>query len=157
MVLDIFVKDCKYSISCGYSGFALFRSEVLRIWNPELGKLYKQFHDSLLEDSDDRGKLEFMEFYKKYKERKSVEEKIKKILDEYDKPYNEGMRLFTYHSDCDGEINPKECVLLLKSFARVDPEKFEKSLHNQFLRESYDIWLKMLAYAIENKKNIIFG
>ena len=157
MVLDIFVKGCKYSITCGYSGFSLFRCEVLRIWNQELGKLYKQQLDSFLEDSDNDGKLEFPEYFKKYQERKSVVEKIKKILDEYDKPYNEGMRLFAFHSDCDGEISPKECVLLLKSFGRIDPEKFEKSIHNHFLRKSYGIWLKMLAYAIENNKSIIFG
>ena len=51
MVLDIYVKGCKYSISCGYSDFSLFRCEILRIWNQELGKLYKQQHYSFLEDS----------------------------------------------------------------------------------------------------------
>ena len=47
-------------------------------------------------------------------------------MEEYDKPYNEGMKIFAKHSDCDGEITSDECVLLLKSFGRVDPDKFDK-------------------------------
>ena len=85
--------------------------------------------------------------------------KINQILDEYDKPYNEGMKLFANHSESDGEITPEECVLLLKSFNRVDPEKFENTNvdDNEFYRESYDIWKQMMAYAIENNESIIFS
>ena len=88
-----------------------------------------------------------------------IQEQIDKILDEYDKPYNEGMKIFARHSDCDGEITSKECELLLKSFERVDPDKFDNSDEemNEWYRESYDIWLNMLKYAIENNKSIIFG
>ena len=84
---------------------------------------------------------------------------MRKILDEYDAPYNEGMKIFFYHSDCDGEITPDECKLLLKSFERVDPEKFDKSDEdiNEWYRESYEIWKKMMEYAIKNNKSIIFG
>ena len=67
------------------------------------------------------------------------------------------MKLFAFHSDSDGEISPKEIVLFLKSFGRVDPEKFVKTYDNEFLRESYDIWLEMLSYSIENNESIIFG
>ena len=85
--------------------------------------------------------------------------KVNQILDEYDKPYNEGMKLFYYHSDCDGEITPDECVLLLKSFGRVDPEKFDKSNKDDynFAVEGLEIWKKMMNYAIENNKSIFFG
>ena len=88
-----------------------------------------------------------------------VQERINQILEEYDKPYNEGMKIFAYHSDCDGEITPEECVLLLKSFERVDPEKFENNNinDNDIYRESYEIWKKMMAFAIENNKSIIFA
>jgi len=89
----------------------------------------------------------------------SIQERINQILDEYDQPYNEGMKIFANHSDCDGEITPEECVLLLKSFERVDPEKFENTNinDNDFYRESYEIWKKMMAFAIENNKSIIFA
>ena len=157
MVLGINVKGCQYSISCMYSGFALFRYEILRIWNQELGELYKKQHDSAFEDFINRDKLEPFKKFINYQERNIMGEKIKNILDNYDKPYNEGMRIFAFHFDCDGEINPEECVLLLKSFGRIDPEKFVKSEDNEFLRESYDIWLEMLTFAIENNESIIFG
>ena len=88
-----------------------------------------------------------------------LEKKMEKILDEYDKPYNEGMKLFFYHSDCDGEFTPAECELILPAFQRVDPEKFDKSdeYYNKWYRESYVIWIRMLKYAIENNKSIYFG
>ena len=84
--------------------------------------------------------------------------KMEKILDEYDKPYNEGMKIFYYHSDCDGNISSKKCELLLKSFQRVDSEKFDNSdeYDNEWYRESVDIWKKMMTYAIENNKSKIF-
>ena len=67
----------------------------------------------------------------------TVQEQIDNILDEFDKPYNEGMKLFANHSDCDGEFTPDECVLV-------------------WYRESYEVWQKMLIYAIENDQSILF-
>ena len=42
---------------------------------------------------------------------------------------------------------------------RVNPDKFDNSNkeHNEWFRESYDIWIKMLKYAVDNNKSIIFG
>ena len=56
-------------------------------------------------------------------------------------------------------ITPDECVLILKSFGRIYPDKFDKSdeYNNDWYRESYVVWQKILAYAIENDKSIIFG
>ena len=84
---------------------------------------------------------------------------IEQILNNFDKPYNEGMKLLFNHSDCDGEFSPDECVLVLQSFGRVNPAKFDNSTKDtyEWLIESYNIWLKMLNYAIEHNKPIIFG
>ena len=88
----------------------------------------------------------------------NTKERINQILDEYDKPYNEGIKLFYHHLDADGEITPDECVILLKSFGKVDPEKFRKSKKDdyEFVLKGFDKWKKMMSYAIENNKNIIF-
>ena len=136
MVLDVFVEGCDDYMSCQYSGFYKFRCEILRGWNEELGKLYEQKY-----------------FYEKNMN------KMKKILNEYDKPYNEGMKLFFFHSDCDGEFTPAECKLLLKSFEHVDPDKFDNSDKetNSWLKESFEKWINMIKYAIVNNKNIIFA
>ena len=140
MVLDVFVEGCDDSFGCQYSGFGKFRCEIIRGWNEELGELY----ESVLPD---------------YSCSNYTLSKMNKILDEYDKPYNEGMKLFFNHSDSDGEFTPAECELILKSFEHVDPEKFDKSddYYNKWYRESYVVWIRMLKYAIENNKSILFG
>ena len=136
MVLEVYVEGCDDYMSCTYSGFSKFRCEVLRGWNEELGKLYeeKYYYDGNMN-------------------------KMKKILNEYDKPYNEGMKLFCFHSDGDGEFTPAECELLLKSFEHVDPDKFDNSNkeENDWLKESFEKWINMIKYAINNNKSIIFG
>ena len=159
MVLDVFVKGCNESFSCRYTGFSKFRCEILRGWNEELGKLYEKKYGFLWDKSGEL--MGWFEMLDKIKSAESnrIQEQIDKILDEYDKPYNEGMKIFARHSDCEGEITSKECELVLKSFERVDPDKFDNSDEeiNEWYRESYDIWLKMLKYAVENNKSIIFG
>ena len=148
-----------------YSGISKFRTEILRGWNEELGRLYETKLNSMFEAKfgDD-----FCEFMLKHKDNikdgfveyiKSYDARIKKIIDEFDKPYNEGMKIFAYHSDCDGEITPAESELVLKAFMRVSPEKFDDSDKemNQWYRETYETWIKMLKFSIENNKSIIFG
>ena len=160
MVLDVFVEGCSESMSCQYSGFSKFRCEILRGWNEELGQLYeKKFGFIWDRKSENAGFFGLISLLNRTKEFEDIEVKIKRILEEYDKPYNEGMKLFFYHSDCDGEFTPAECELVLKSFNHVDPEKFDKSDEeiNEWLRESYDTWIIMLKYAIENNKSILFG
>ena len=158
MVLDVFVEGCDESFSCRYTGFTKFRSEIFRGWNEELGRLYEQKYAFLFDDNLDVGALGFMGLVKMGRPN-HLDVQMRKILDEYDVPYNEGMKIFFYHSDCDGEITPDECKLLLKSFERVDPEKFDKSDEdiNEWYRERYEIWKKMIQYAIRNNKSIIFG
>ena len=96
--------------------------------------------------------------YNDINNRKFLSNKIEKILNEYDKPYNEGMKILAYHSEGDGIITPEESILILKSFDRVNPDKFEESDKNNigWHRESYYVWKKMLAFAIENNENIEF-
>ena len=138
MVLDVFVEGCDYSFACQYSGFAIFRCEIIRGWNEELGELY----ESVLPD---------------YSCSNYTLSKMNKILDEYDKPCNVGMRLFFYHSDCDGEFTPAESELVLATFKHVNPDKFKKSIYYPWIRQSYYIWIKMLEYSIENNKSVLFG
>ena len=166
MVLDVYVEGCDDSMSCQYSGFSKFRTEILRGWNEELGKIYDNRLKFIFE-----GKMDeyFFEIFSKYNANnfkdgiteylKGMEDKINKILDEYDKPYNKGMKIFATHSDCDGEISPSESELVLEAFMRVDPEKFDDSNKemNEWYKESYNTWIKMLKYSIENGKSIIFG
>ena len=42
---------------------------------------------------------------------------------------------------------------------RASPEKFDDSDKemNQWYRETYETWIKMLKFSIENNKSIIFG
>ena len=160
MVLDVYVEGCDESFSCQYSGFGKFRCEILRGWNQELGQLYDKKYGFLWNrcENFEIGLLQMM-MSNQLGLKNTIQEKIDKILDEYDKPYNEGMKIFAKHSDCDGEFTPDECVLILKSFGRVDPDKFDKSdeYNYQWFRESYVVWQKMLNYAIENDQSILFG
>ena len=157
MVLDVFVEGCDDSFSCQYTGFSMFRCQILKGWNQELGRLYEQKYGFLW---NKRGNLDFFALIGmlKFGQSNDINVKFDEILEEYDKPYNEGMKIFAKHSDCDGEITSDECVLLLKSFGRVDPDKFDKDedYHDWYL-ESFDIWKKMMAYAIENNQSILFG
>ena len=159
MVLDVYVEGFEESMECQYSGFSKFRCEILRGWNEDLGKLYEKKYAFIWDRKDEFGLLRFAALLTRKEELNSLDEEMEKILNEFDKPYNEGMKLFFYHSDCDGEFTPKECVLLLQSFGRVNPEKFDNSDEemNQWYRETYDVWIKMLNYAIEHNKPILFG
>ena len=168
MVLDVYVEGCDVSYSSSYSGFGIFRCEILRGWNQELGELYDKKY-GFLYGRDSRTDFAFFAriicdrlgnpLGNMFAGHENIQEKIDNILNEYDKPYNIGMKLFAKHSDCDGEFTPDECVLILKAFGRVDPEKFDntKEMDNEFFRESYDIWQQMLTYAIENNQPILFG
>ena len=160
MVLDIYVEGCEVSFSCQYSGFGKFRCEILRGWNQELGKLYDKKY-GFLWDRKSGFNFGFLQMLMgdPFGQQANLQEKIDKILNEYDQPYNIGMKLFANHSDCDGEFTPDECVLVLKAFGRVDPDKFDNSdeTNYEWFRESYEDWQKMLAYAIENDKSILFG
>ena len=161
MVLDVYVEGCEITFSCQYSGFGKFRCEILRGWNPELGRLYDRKYGFLCDINDGGFEIGLMQMLigRQLAHSDNLQEKIDEILEEYDKPYNEGMKLFAKHSDGDGEISSDECVLLLKSFGRVDPEKFDNSNEdsNRWYRESYVVWQKMMVYAIENNKSILFG
>ena len=157
MVLDVFVEGCDDSFSCQYTGFSMFRCQILKGWNQELGRLYEQKYGFLW---NKRGNLDFFALIGmlKFGQSNDINVKFDEILEEYDKPYNEGMKIFAKHSDCDGEITSDECVLLLKSFGRVDPDKFDKDEdYDDWYLESFDIWKKMMAYAIENNQSILFG
>ena len=146
MVLLVHVEGCDDSMNCSYSSFSKFRCEIIRGWNEELGELYEHRHSYGFGRDEITDSLIFFIL------------KVKKILDEYDKPFNEGIKLFFYHSDNDGEFTPSECELLLKSFGHVDPEKFKSSDETTlyWLRESYEKWINMIKYAIENNKSILF-
>ena len=164
MTLDVFVEGCDESFSCKYSGFTYFRWQIFKGWNEELANLYHQKFGFLYDrnynlSNFNFGLLKLLQFQGKFGGTGEGEAKINQILDEYDKPYNEGMKLFYHHSDCDGEITPDECIILLKSFGRVDPNKFDKFVQYdyEFVVEGFDIWKKMMTYAIENNKSILFG
>ena len=75
---------------------------------------------------------------------------------EYDKPYNEGMKIFYILED--KVLSPKECKLILDSFNRVHIKKFDNSRQdiNEWLIESFEFWKTMLKYAVDNNKNLIF-
>ena len=156
MTLDVFVEGCEDSFECKYGGFTLFRCQIFKGWNQELGKLYEQKYGFIWDIKKSIGVAGFFciqsGFYK------NIDKRMDQILEEYDRPYNEGMKIFANHSDCDGEITSDECVLLLKSFGRVDPDKFDKDEdYDDWYLESFDIWKKMMAYAIENDQSILFG
>ena len=162
MVLDVWVDGCKDRMSCRYAGFTKFRTEILRGWNEELGKLYEQKFKYLFDENTDINYvrnilIDIIE--KRPRPPSELDMKISEILDKYDRPYNIGMKIFAYHSYCDGKIMPYESRLVLDSFKRVDPEKFDKSNEddNEWYRECYDTWIKMLNYSIEHNKDIIFG
>ena len=156
MTLDVFVEGCEDSFECKYGGFTLFRCQIFKGWNQELGKLYEKKYGFIWDKKNSIGLAGFFciqsGFYK------NIDKRMDQILEEYDRPYNEGMKILYNHSDCDGEITPDECVLLLKSFGRVDPDKFDKDEdYDDWYLESFDIWKKMMAYAIENDQSILFG
>ena len=53
----------------------------------------------------------------------------------------------------------QKSLLILKSFDRVNLDQFDESdkVNIGWHRESYYVWKKMLAYAIENNENIEFN
>ena len=159
MISEVFVEGCEDYFSCTNIGFQRFRIEIMRGWNQELGELFQRHYSYLWEKQGNIGS--FFQMLELFQKKQSSEDliKINKILNEYDKPYNEGMKIFAYISDNEGEITPKECALLLKSFERVDPDKFDNSdmKNNEWLRKSYDTWMKMMVHSIENNKSIIFS
>ena len=159
MVLNVFVEGCNESMNVRNVGFTKFICEILRGWNLELGRLYEEKYGYSWDDNTELGILKYALMLTRKEETNQLTEKIKKILDEYDKPYNEGMKIFAYHSDCEGEISPKECTLVLKEFQRVNTDNFDKSDDEtyEWIKENYDIWITMLKYSIENDKPIIFG
>ena len=161
MTLDVFIDGYDVSFECSYSGFGKFRCEIVRGWNPELGRLHEQKFGFLWNrhGNFNIGLIGLLQFSGKFGGPNDGEQKINQILEEYDRPYNEGMKIFYHHSDCDGEISPEQCVLILKSFGRVDPNKFDKSNKDdyEFVLEGFNTWKKMLTYAIENNQSILFG
>ena len=159
MLLDLFFEGCEEYFSSRYIGFQRFKCEILRGWNSELGVLYNNHYSYLwnnIENDISFGTVETIELFQRKKSFEIIE-KIDKLLNEYDKPYNEGMKIFIYYSNSGSEITPDKCVLLLKSIERVDPNKFDNSSKDNFLwfRKSYIIWKKIIASAIEDNKNII--
>ena len=159
MVLDAFVEGCKKRFSCAYRGFAKFKCEIFRGWNEQLGQLYDYNYGDSWDENRIRPFLDFDELAHLYNEKENgiIAQKMKKILDEYDKPFNEGMKLFFNLSD--KEVSPKECKLILEALERVDIEKFDKSDKDtyEWVIESLDIWKTMLKYAVDNNKNLICG
>ena len=77
-----------------YSGFGNFRNEILRSWNEELGKLYQEKYGFLWNRDIEFGFLALSSMLTKINEINSIDDKMKKILEEYDKTYNEGMKIF---------------------------------------------------------------
>ena len=161
MVLDAFVEGCDESFSCAYRGFAKFKCEIFRGWNEDLGKLYDENFRYLWQgfDTTKENSFDFNGLIKLHYERENgiVGQKIKKILNEFDKPYNEGMKLF--YDLGDNEVSPKECKIILDAFERVNVEKFDKSdeYTNEWLIEGYNTWKIMLKYAVDNNVNLIVG
>ena len=134
MDLYVNVKGCPVSFRSSYLKFNLFRLQILK---------------GLNEDIKDLKEINF----------RSLEtfREMSLILDEYDKPYNNGMKMFALYFDINGGIPSEECVSVLKSFGRVDPERFDKSneSENLWYRNNFVIWKKMLAFAIEINEDII--
>ena len=160
MVFDAFVEGCKESFSCSHRGLAKFKCEIFRGWNEQLGKLYEEKTGYLWDENRSiTQNFSFMEMVGLYNEREKgiLGQKIRQILNEYDKPFNEGMKIFYNVADC--ELAPKDCKLILDAFNRVDIGKFDKSNEDthEWLIESYDIWKKMLQYSIDHNENIICG
>ena len=160
MVFDARVEGCNQSFSCSYRGFAKFKCEIFRGWNEQLGIYYEENSRYLWDDSHSLTKnFSFNELIQLSIERENgiIGQKIKQILNEYDKPFNEGMKIFYDVADC--FLTPKECKLVLDAFNRVDISKFDKSNErtHEWLIESYDIWKTMLQYAIDHNENIRCG
>ena len=161
MVFDAYVEGCDERFSCAYRGFAKFKCEIFRGWNEELGKLYDENFRYLWEDSDTSitNNFNFMDLIRLYNERENgvIGQKMKKILNEYDKPYNEGMKIF--YGLGDNRVSPKECKLILDALERVDVEKFDKADAeiNEWLNDSYDTWKIMLKYAVDNNVDLVCG
>ena len=160
MVFDAFVEGCNVRFSCGYPGFEKFKCEIFKGWNEDLGNLFEEKSRYLWDEKFSITKhFSFVELMQLAYERENglLGQKIKKILNEYDKPYNEGMKLF--YKLGDQILSPNECKLILDAFNRVDTSKFDKSSEddNEWLLDSYDTWKTMLKYAVDNNKNLTCG
>ena len=100
MDLYVNVKGCPVSFRSSYLKFNLFRLEILKGFNEDIRDL-KEINFRSLET--------FRE--------------MSLILDEYDKPYNNGMKMFALYFDINGGIPSEECVSVLKSFGKEKPIK----------------------------------
>ena len=154
MTFTASVEGCEEDFECQFFGWAQFMCEIIRGWNEELGKLYEKKYRFLW----DRNTSFFIPIMFMASKSKELDGEMAKILDEYDKPYNEGIKLFLKPKN-DNEYTPAECELILAVFERVDPDKFDNSddHSNRWYRESYIMWIRMLKYAIENNKSIFYG
>jgi len=160
MVFDAFVEGCKVRFSCRYPGFEKFKCEIFKGWNEDLGNLFEEKSRYLWDEKYSITKqFSFMELMQLSYERENglLGQKIQKILNEYDRPYNEGMKLF--YKLGDQILSPNECKLILDAFNRVDTSKFDKSDEddNEWFLDSYDTWKTMLKYAVDNNKELTCG
>ena len=151
MVFDACVEGCKDNFSCGYAGWFEVSCEIIRGWNEELAKLFEKKYGHYWDRS-------YTYTIPSESKRKELDEKMNEILNKYDKPYNEGMKLFI-HPCNEFNYTPAECELLLAVFERVDPDKFNNynKNDNKWYKKVYIIWIRMLKYAIENNENLHFG
>ena len=161
MEMRICVEGCEHFMICTRSEFAKFKVEVLRGWNEELSELLAQkykhsFYDPI-DVNQDFIRIEILNTLSSATtDTSALKLNIDKILNEFDLPYNKGMKIFIYITENTFHITPEESKLILESFKRVDDEKFQKNEYYERLKVNFYSWIEMLLFSVSHQKNIVF-
>lgn len=134
MGLDIRIKGMTYeeTYSGGYLTFNLYRLNVAKAYNNEIGELYKK---SMIYPYTSLSDEEF---------------------DRWNKICNDDLDLFLLHSDCDGKLTWKECRAIYKVMKDL---KVDMQGHNYGMMNVYDMhtqWLNMFKFCWKRRVTMWF-
>lgn len=133
MGLDIKIKGMSYeeTYHCGYMTFKVYRLEVAKAYNDEIGELY----ESMM----------------RFPYRLTEEE-----INRWNEICNDDLDLFLLHSDCDGKLTWKECRAIYKAMKDL---KFDMQGHNYGAMNVYDMhtqWLNMFKFCWKHRVTMWF-
>lgn len=137
MGLTISVKNYD-SFDIGYISFGIFRLELAKTYNKELGALYKRWIFGSIPYREEKplSKKEFEEF--------------KNLAGDF--------LIFLAHSDCEGSFTPSESRKIYKCIEKLEMDyKINERYHNQGDFNVLKRLKKMFYHSWKNRRRVIFS